>query len=142
MSVEKLIDGWNARSGRAVADAFAPDGVRWELALPGARLEGREAIAAQAQAYIDAVPDCVLDVHALRFDDQGGAMLEWTFRGASAGAVPGLPGKGEPVELRGVAVYDLEGGRGGAIREERVYWDSATMQAGTAAAAAGAGATA
>jgi len=132
MSVEGLIDGWNARSGRAVADAFVPDGVRWELALPGARLEGRDAIAQQAQAYIDAVPDCVLDVHALRHDGQGGAVLEWTFRGTSAGTVPGLAGAGAPIELRGVAVYDLEGG---LIREERVYWDSATLVAGTTAAA-------
>jgi steroid delta-isomerase-like uncharacterized protein len=131
MSVEKLIDGWNARSGRAVADAFAPDGVRWEFALPGARPEGRDAIAAQCQAYIDAVPDCVLDVHALRKDAQGGAMLEWTFRGTSAGIVPGLPAKGEPIVLRGVAVYDMEGD---LIREERVYWDSATLQSGGASA--------
>ena len=131
MSVEKLVEGWNARSGRAVAEAFVPDGVRHEFALPGARLVGRDAIAAQAQAYIDAVPDCVLDVHALRKDTEGGAMLEWTFRGTSAGDVPGLPGPGEAVVLRGVAVYDMEGD---LIREERVYWDSATLQGGTPAA--------
>lgn len=126
MSVEKLIEGWNARSGRAVAEAFAPDGVRVEYAQPGARLEGRDAIAAQAQAYIDAVPDCVLDVHSFRKDAEGGAMLEWTFRGTSSGVVPGLPANGEAVVLRGVAVYDMDGG---LIREERVYWDSAALAA-------------
>ena len=62
MSVKALIDGWNSREGGNVAAAFTPDGVRIEFAKPGARLEGREAIAAQAGAYMTAVPDCVLDI--------------------------------------------------------------------------------
>ena len=65
MSVQAIIDGWNARDGGKVAAAFTPDGVRVEYAKPGARLEGRDAIAGQAQGYMTAVPDCVLDVRGL-----------------------------------------------------------------------------
>ena len=65
VSVQALIDGWNARDGEKVAAAFTPDGVRVEYAKPGARLEGREAIATHVQTNMTAIPDCVLDVHGL-----------------------------------------------------------------------------
>ncbi len=45
MSLKTLVDGWNSRAGEKVAAAFTPDGVRVECAKPGARLEGRQAIA-------------------------------------------------------------------------------------------------
>src|SRR5262245_322247 len=44
MALTKLQEAWNGRSGESVAQAFTPNGVRIEYALPPARLEGREAI--------------------------------------------------------------------------------------------------
>jgi steroid delta-isomerase-like uncharacterized protein len=123
MSVQALIDGWNARDGGAVAAAFTPDGVRVEYARPGARLEGRDAIAAQAQAYMTAVPDCVLDVRGV-VEHDGGATLEWTYRGTHTGDIPGLDATGRDISLPGVSVYTL---RDGLVAEERVYWDAATL---------------
>jgi steroid delta-isomerase-like uncharacterized protein len=123
MSVQALIDGWNARDGRKVAEAFTEDGVRIEYAKPGARLEGREAIAGQAAAYMTAVPDCVLDVRGMEVDDDR-AVLEWTYRGNHTGDIPGLAATGRRVDLPGVSVYRLQDGR---IAEERVYWDAATL---------------
>jgi steroid delta-isomerase-like uncharacterized protein len=123
MSVQILIDGWNSREGTRVAEAFTPDGVRVEYARPGARLEGREAIAAQAQAYMTAVPDCVLDVRGL-IEHDGTATLEWTYRGTHTGDIPGLEATGRDISLPGVSVYRL---RDGLIEEERVYWDAATL---------------
>jgi steroid delta-isomerase-like uncharacterized protein len=123
MSVQILIDGWNSREGTRVAEAFTPDGVRVEYARPGARLEGREAIAAQAQAYMTAVPDCVLDVRGL-IEHDGSATLEWTYRGTHTGDIPGLEATGRDISLPGVSVYRL---RDGLIEEERVYWDAATL---------------
>jgi steroid delta-isomerase-like uncharacterized protein len=123
MSVQALIDGWNARDGRRVADAFTEDGVRIEYAKPGARLEGREAIAGQATAYMTAVPDCALDVRGLEVDGDR-AVLEWTYRGNHTGDIPGLAATGRAVDLPGVSVYRL---RDGLIAEERVYWDAATL---------------
>jgi hypothetical protein len=41
--------------------------------------------------------------------------------------MPGWPAHGEKVELHGVSVCQMEGD---LIREERVYWDTATLLAG------------
>lgn len=123
MSVQALIDGWNSRDGGRVAEAFTPDGVRIEHAKPGARLEGRAAIAGQAQAYMTAVPDCVLDVRGL-FEQDGTAVLEWTYRGTHTGDIPGLEASGRSISLPGVSVMRLSGG---LVEEERVYWDAATL---------------
>jgi steroid delta-isomerase-like uncharacterized protein len=123
MSVQAWIDGWNARDGEQVAAAYAPDGVRVEYAKPGAELTGRSAIAAQAQAYMTAVPDCVLDVRGLE-EDERTATLEWTYRGHHTGDIPDLPASGREIELAGVSICRLEGG---LIAEEHVYWDAATL---------------
>ena len=126
MAIPKLESAWNAKSGAAVAEAFVPDGVRVEYALPGARLEGREAIAAHAEAYVRALPDCRLEIRgATEHDDV--AVVEWTFRGTHTGDLPGLPAQGEEVALDGVSVCAMHGD---LILEERVYWDAATLLAG------------
>jgi steroid delta-isomerase-like uncharacterized protein len=126
MGIPMLETAWNDRSGRSVAEAFVLDGVRIEFALPGARVEGREAIAVHAQAYVDAVPDCRLEVRRVVPGD-GWTTVEWTFRGTHRGDLPGLPARGEEVCLEGVSVCQMEGD---LIREERVYWDAATLLAG------------
>jgi steroid delta-isomerase-like uncharacterized protein len=126
MVTPMLEAAWNARSGEAVARAFTPDGVRVEYALPGARLEGREAIAAHAEGYVRALPDCRLEIRAVAEHDDV-AVIEWTFRGTHTGDLPGLPAQGEEVALDGVSVCAMEGE---LIREERVYWDAATLLAG------------
>lgn len=127
MTIPKLESAWNARSGGAVAGAFTPDGVRVEYALPGARLTGRDAIATHTQAYIDAMPDCVLEIRGVSENSQGAITVEWTFRGTHTRDLPGLPARGEDVALDGVSVCQMEGE---LIREERVYWDAATLLAG------------
>jgi steroid delta-isomerase-like uncharacterized protein len=127
MTVPRLEQAWNARSGPAVSEAFAPDGVRVEYALPGARLEGRAAIAAHTQAYVDAVPDCTLEIRGMTEGTNGEVTVEWTFRGTHTRDLPGLPARGEPVALDGVSVCRMDGD---LIREERVYWDAATLLAG------------
>ena len=56
MAVPRHKETWSAQDGRAVAAMFTEDGVRVEAAFPGARLNGREAIAKQCQMYMDAAP--------------------------------------------------------------------------------------
>jgi steroid delta-isomerase-like uncharacterized protein len=126
MTVPRLEEAWNARTGEAVAAAFTPDGVRHEFALPGARLEGREAIAAHAGGYVHAVPDCRLEIRGV-VEAGDVAIVEWTFRGTHSGDLPGLPAQDEEVALDGVSVCAMDGD---LIREERVYWDAATLLAG------------
>jgi SnoaL-like polyketide cyclase len=53
-------------------------------------------------------------------------VLEWIFRGTSATPFGTLPATGEAGELRGVSVCVVAGGH---LREERVYWDTATLMA-------------
>jgi len=127
MAHPRLEAAWNARDGRSVAEAFTPDGVRVEYALPGARLEGREAIAAHTAGYVHAVPDCALEIRGVHEHGNGDVTVEWTFHGTHTGDLPGLPARGEPVALHGVSVCRMEGE---LIREERVYWDAATLLAG------------
>jgi steroid delta-isomerase-like uncharacterized protein len=124
MRATKLEQAWNGpTSGQAVAEAFTPDGVRIEHAKPGARLEGREAIARHTQAYIDAVPDCVLDIRDVH-ESGATTTLEWTFRGTHTGDVDGFPARGEAIRLDGISVLTIEDG---LVAEERVYWDAATL---------------
>ncbi len=123
MAVQALVDGWNARDGDRVAAAFSPRGVRVEFARPGARLEGRAAVAAQVVAYATAVPDCTLEVRGLQKLDLG-AVLEWTFAGTHTGDIPGLEASGRMIALPGVSVLRIVDD---LIEEERVYWDAATL---------------
>jgi len=124
MGLTKLQGAWNGRSGESVAQAYTPDGVRIEFALPGARLEGRAAIAAHTQNYIHAVPDCALDIRKETRGDDGSVVLEWTYRGTHTGSLPNLPARGESIALQGVSVCEMEGD---LVREERVYWDGAYL---------------
>ena len=132
MSVPRLEEAWNTRTATAVAAAFAPDGVRHEFALPGARLEGRESIAAHVAGYIHAVPDCRLEIRGV-VEAGDMTVVEWTFRGTHRGDLPGLPAQDEEVALDGVSVCTMDDG---LIREERVYWDAATLLAGAGVLAA------
>jgi steroid delta-isomerase-like uncharacterized protein len=106
---------------------YTENGVRHQIALPEARLVGREAIAAAAQGLIDAVPDEVVEIRKVTEGSNGTVVVEWVFKGTHTNDLPGLPAKGEAVNLVGVSVCDMEGA---LIKEERVYWDSATLLAG------------
>jgi steroid delta-isomerase-like uncharacterized protein len=124
MRATKLEQVWNApTTGTRISEAYTPDGVRIEFARPGARLEGREAIAGHVQAYLEAVPDCRLEIRG-SFESDGVTTLEWTFAGTNTGDIPGSPATGEVISLPGVSVLVMEGE---LVKEERVYWDAATL---------------
>ncbi len=124
MRAAKLEQVWNSpTSGERIAGAYTPDGVRIELARPGARLEGRAAIASHVQAYLEAVPDCALEIRG-SFESNGVTTLEWTWGGTHTGDIPGFPARGETIRLSGVSVLVMEGD---LVKEERVYWDAATL---------------
>ncbi|HEX2397313.1 MAG TPA: ester cyclase [Solirubrobacteraceae bacterium] len=127
MALTRLQQAWNGQSGESVAQAFTPDGVRIEYALPPARFEGREVIAEHAQNSVDALPDCSLEIRKETRGEDGTVTVEWTWKGTHTGEMPGWPARGEQVELHGVSVCEMAGD---LIREERVYWDTATLLAG------------
>jgi steroid delta-isomerase-like uncharacterized protein len=128
MALTRLQQAWNGQSGESVAQAFTPDGVRIEHALPPARFEGREAIAEHAKNVgVHALPDCSLEIRKETRGEDGTVTVEWTWKGTHTGELPGWPAQGEQVELHGVSVCEMTGD---LIREERVYWDTATLMAG------------
>ena len=127
VSAQKLTDAWNTRRPEAVAALYAPDGTRVVMAYPGGRLEGREALAEHVREIMTACPDCSLETRSTGVSADGLLTLEWTFRATQTADFGVIPGNGQDVELNGVSVIAMDGG---LIREERVYWDSATLMAG------------
>jgi steroid delta-isomerase-like uncharacterized protein len=127
VSTQALVDAWNTRRPEAVAALFARDGVRNVMAHPGPRIQGPEAIADHVREIMRSCPDCMLETRSEAALPDGRMMLEWTFRATVQHAYQGIPGNGQDLELKGVSVLRLDGGR---IAEERVYWDNATLMAG------------
>jgi steroid delta-isomerase-like uncharacterized protein len=126
MAVPDIGGTWSSRDASKIAGMYAENGVRHQVALPEGRFEGREAIAGAAQGLIDAVPDEVVEVRKV-VESGSTVAVEWVFKGTHSNDSPGWPSKNEKVELVGVSVCDMEGD---LIKEERVYWDTATLLAG------------
>jgi steroid delta-isomerase-like uncharacterized protein len=120
---ERLGDAWGSRDADGVAGIFQPAGIRQEWALPGAVLRGREEISRHVRRYMEAVPDCTLLIRGA-FADEDRLTVEWTFAGTQTGDLPGLPARGQPVELPGVSVCEVTDG---LLVRESVYWDAATL---------------
>lgn len=127
MAVPDIGGTWSSRDAQRIAGMYTENGVRHQIALPEGRFEGRAAIAGAAQGLIDAVPDEIVEVTKVTEGSNGTVAVEWIFKGTHKNDAPGYPAKGEAVHLVGVSVCDMEGD---LIREERVYWDTATLLAG------------
>lgn len=127
VSTQALVDAWNTRRPEAVAALFAPAGVRCVMAHPGPRIEGPEAIAEHVGEIMRSCPDCTLETRSEGAMPDGRQVLEWTFRATVQHDYQGIPGNGQDLELRGVSVLRMDGGR---IAQENVYWDNSTMMAG------------
>ncbi len=125
MAIPKLEQAWSTRTPEAVADLFTPDGVRHQLALPEGRFAGREAIIGVVGAIMHAAPDCELAVSQAH-ESGDTTTVEWVFSGTLTNDFPGLPASGQRFALAGVSVCTMDGA---SIREERVYWDTATLMA-------------
>lgn len=123
MSIPKHDEAWTAQGDPAadahrVAALYSEDGIRFEVGM-ATRLEGREAIARQAEGFFHAVPDAVCTWRAVT-EGPGAVTIEWTFTGTHTGDLEGWPARGEAVDLMGVSVCEMDGD---LIKEERAYWD-------------------
>lgn len=127
MAIPDIGGAWSSRDAAKIAAMYTEDGARDEVALPSVRHVGRDAIAASAQGLINAVPDEIVEVVKVTEGSNGTVAVEWIFKGTHSVDAPGWPAKNEAVALRGVSVCDMEGD---LIKEERVYWDLATLLAG------------
>lgn len=127
MDLNALVDAWNSRDAEAIAALYAPGGARHQYALPETRLEGRPAVSEGIGMIVHAVPEAELEARTVATTTDGEHVLEWTFRGVLENDFGELPGRGQPVDLKGVSVITTDGD--GLIVEERVYWDTATLMA-------------
>ena len=124
---EDLNAAWNAHDPEKVASFYTEDGVREELIVTHARLVGREAIAAQVQMYLTAMPDLALSIRKIS-SGKDVITFEWMVNATHRGDAEGWPTKGEAVAFPGVSVFDLS--EAGLITEERVYTDFTGLLAG------------
>ena len=124
---EDLNAAWNAHDPEKVASFYTEDGVREELIVTHARLVGREAIAAQVQMYLTAMPDLALSIRKIS-SGKDVITFEWMVNATHRGDAEGWPAKGEAVAFPGVSVLDLS--EAGQIIEERVYTDFTGLLAG------------
>jgi steroid delta-isomerase-like uncharacterized protein len=124
---EDLNAAWNAHDPEKVASFYTEDGVREELIVTHARLVGREAIAAQVQMYLTAMPDLALSIRKIS-SGKDVITFEWMVNATHRGDAEGWPAKGEAVAFPGVSVLDLS--EAGLITEERVYTDFTGLLAG------------
>jgi steroid delta-isomerase-like uncharacterized protein len=108
---------------RIDADFYSEDAELHDISQPHP-LRGREAIRAFLTMYLDeAFPEGAYQVNRI-FADEGGAAVEWTFRGANTGPLMGVPATLRAVEFSGVSVYEIEQG---LLTRARIYYDSATL---------------
>ncbi len=126
MAVPDIGGTWSSRDGQSVASMYTEDGVRHVIA-DDLRAQGREEIAANAQGLIDVMPDEVVEIRKVSEAPNGTVTVEWVLKGTHQHDAPGWPAKGEQVNLLGVSVCDMEGD---LIKEERVYWNTATLLVG------------
>jgi steroid delta-isomerase-like uncharacterized protein len=123
---EQLKTAWDSHDPERVVALYAENGVREEFMINHAVLTGRAEIATQAGAYMHAVPDCVLEIRRVTEGVDGRLTVEWTWGGTHTNEIPGLPARGQQVEIQGAAIYDMDGD---LIARENIYCDFSPMLA-------------
>jgi steroid delta-isomerase-like uncharacterized protein len=124
---EDLNAAWNSHDPERVASFYEEDGSREEFIVTHAKLVGREAIAAQVQMYLQAMPDLALSIRKISAGDSV-VTFEWMVNATHTGDAEGWPAKGEAVAFPGASVLDLS--KNGLITEERIYTDFTGLLAG------------
>jgi steroid delta-isomerase-like uncharacterized protein len=116
------ISAYNAHDV-AAATALYDENVT-NLQLPwGKTVQGREAMRGVYLKIFQAFPD--IRIEAENIVEEGGAVVvEWRFGGTMRGEFAGHAPTGRAFDMRGCEVFRVHDGK---IREQRGYWDKATM---------------
>jgi len=123
---EQLKTAWDSHDPERVAALYAENGVREEFLINHNVLTGRAEIATQVGAYMHAMPDFVLEIRRVTEGADGRLTVEWTWRGTHTNEIPGLPARGQKVEIPSVTIYDMDGD---LIARENLYFDFSPMLA-------------
>lgn len=127
-----FLDAWLAlwTGGPHGIEAVYADAAVWEDVAAGVTAQGHDQIRATIRAgneeELAAFPDRQREVRSA-FAAGKRAAVEIVFTGTYTGTLPGLPpGAGQPVAMRGVAIFELDGQK---IRRESHYYDPASLPA-------------
>lgn len=120
--VEQYFGAWNAHNPAAVAAMFAEGGTYAGPTVMGPPLTG-SALADHVAATLAGLPDLRFEILNGQF--VGGAdgtvvTAQWLMHGTNTGPLLGQSPTGRPVELRGVDVITLAGGKIGSVEQ---YFD-------------------
>ena len=119
---QSYADAWNRHDADGIVATFADGGTYTDPTTPGA-LTGA-AIGEYARGLWSAFPDLSFEM-VRTMEGEGGALTaEWVMRGVNSGSMMGLPPTGRAVEVRGVDIAVVEGGK---LRSVQGYFDSAAV---------------
>jgi steroid delta-isomerase-like uncharacterized protein len=110
---ETYFDAWNAHDADAVAAAFAEDGSYTDPTVIGPPLSG-SALSEHVRDMLTAFPDLtfeLLTTHPQGNATNGAVTARWLMRGTNTGPLRGLAPTGRLVELRGIDVITISGGK-------------------------------
>jgi hypothetical protein len=122
--VDQAYETWNSGDISGLQGLYALDA---DVAIPGARVQGREQVGALWGAFISAFPDGQL-TELLRLDCGGYIVSENNLSGTHTAplATPQgeIPATGNHVSVDGVSIFKIENGE---IKSEHLYFDQMTF---------------
>ena len=116
-------EGYNEKDPAVLRETMTEDVVVHGLFGADGPVEGIEAYGEYAATLMGAFPDVVGEIHdVVATDDR--VMARWTIAGTHKGELFGIEPTGEPIEVEGLALFRMEGGR---IAEKRYRQDDLGM---------------
>lgn len=119
--IEAEAAGWSQNMEQLMS-VYADDVTYVDTPL-GSTFRGKGELRAFAQGFFNAFPDlkAVITSTVVAGDR---AASEWRFTGTQVGDLAGMPASNKQMDLRGVSIYEFEGGK---IKRKIDYWDMATL---------------
>jgi steroid delta-isomerase-like uncharacterized protein len=121
VALSYFYDVWDSGNVGLVDQLFAPDFTNNNPLL------GQQPGVAGVRQFVNrfrrAFPDCAVSVD-LQVAEADRVLTRYTVRGTHRDTFQGVPATGRPIEVSGIAIHRIAGGR---IAEAWGYWDQATM---------------
>ncbi len=120
--IEAEAAGWS-RNMDQLLSVFTDD-VTYEDTPLGSTFRGKGELRTFAQGFFNAFPGDLKAVITSTVISGNRAASEWRFTGTQVGDLAGIPASNKQMDLRGVSIYEFEGGK---IKRKIDYWDMATL---------------
>lgn len=120
--VSDLLEAWNAHDVSRVVALCAPQYEGRDVAEPRVR-RGQADVHDAVIRYLASFPDLRVNAEDLVVAGNRAALV-WTAHGTHQGGLMHIPATGREVDVRGVSLLTVEGGR---VSRELVIWDVAGL---------------